>query len=126
MITKAVYDILIWHVWVYLFISFHYRELEGRSYVFLDRGQIELRGFGYLQTYYLIGSETLSDDDLIGRAKSITNDVTYINEGTVNAPFGKGNKVHPVEENPSSGGNTINQIPLLYLRAHVVLSISYI
>ena len=43
-----------------------------------ERGKIELRGYGTLGTYFLVGNENANIEDLIGRSKQ---DVTYINEG---------------------------------------------
>ncbi|XP_060563345.1 guanylate cyclase soluble subunit beta-2-like [Ruditapes philippinarum] len=80
-----------------------YRALQNKSFVFVDRGKIELRGYGPLQTYFLVRNEGATDDELIGRSKFGNQDITYINEGKVDTPFVKGNKVHPANESPSSG-----------------------
>lgn len=84
--------------------STHFSALKNKGYIFHDRGKIELRGYGPLETYYLINNELATDDELIGRPKFANEDITFINEGKVDTPFVKGSKVHPANESPSSGG----------------------
>ena len=84
-----------------------FRALQNKGFVFADRGKIELRGYGPLQTYFLIRNDGATDDELIGRSKFGNQDITYINEGKVDTPFVKGNRVHPANESPSSGGNDV-------------------
>lgn len=55
-----------------------YRALKGKGYSLEERGKIELRGYGTLGTYYLVGNENASIEDIAGRTKQ---EVSYINEG---------------------------------------------
>ncbi|XP_071165575.1 guanylate cyclase soluble subunit beta-2-like [Mytilus edulis] len=55
-----------------------YRALKGKGYSLEERGKIELRGYGTLGTYYLLGNENASIEDIAGRTKQ---EVSYINEG---------------------------------------------
>lgn len=52
--------------------------MKGKGYSLEERGKIELRGYGTLGTYYLVGNENASIEDIAGRTKQ---EVSYINEG---------------------------------------------
>lgn len=78
----------------------------NKGFTLEERGKIELRGYGLLETYFLIKNNNATEDDLIGRPKYGNQDITYINEGKMEAtPFDKHNKIYPaMNESPSSGG----------------------
>ncbi|WAR27242.1 GCYB2-like protein [Mya arenaria] len=90
--------------------------LKDKGYQFEARGKIDLRGYGPLETYFLVKNDLFSDEELIGRSHG-NQEVTYINEGKVEATFAKQNKVHPLTTSPPSG-------VLLYLRYRLTPGLS--
>ena len=94
----------------YLFIFFFFlfnRALQNKGFKFEDRGSIELKGYGPINTYFLLKNECVSDGELLGRRHRGCDgnaDIIFVDEGKQEVRFDKCNKVHPWNENPSSGG----------------------
>jgi len=79
-----------------------FRLLQGNGYQFQSRGLIELRGFGLLETYFLLKNDLITDEDLIG--PPVTQEMTYVNESKMDSPFSRNNKIHPLAEASFSVG----------------------
>ncbi|KAL4219763.1 hypothetical protein ACF0H5_020177 [Mactra antiquata] len=75
--------------------------LQNKPFAFEERGEIELRGYGPLKTYFLKRKESVPKEP--PGLNDGHPEITYINEGKLDTPFVKTNKVHPANESPSSG-----------------------
>ncbi|KAK3604650.1 hypothetical protein CHS0354_007193 [Potamilus streckersoni] len=78
--------------------------LVNKGFSFDERGEVELRGYGLLSTYFLIRNNSASDEDLIGRGKYGNTDISVISQGKQDSPFGRKNKVQPTNDDCSFGG----------------------
>ncbi|KAH3811328.1 hypothetical protein DPMN_139739 [Dreissena polymorpha] len=79
-----------------------YQILVNKGFSFEKRGKIELRGYGMLETYFLLKNDILSEDDLLGRSHN-NPEVMYINEGRVaGLAYARNNRVYPIAESTSS------------------------
>ncbi|KAK3095852.1 hypothetical protein FSP39_020028 [Pinctada imbricata] len=86
-----------------------YSAIKSRGFTIEERGKTELRGYGALNTYFLVANEHATDDDLCGRPRIGTQEISFINEGKEEKPsFDKKNK--KAVQTPSSGSKNPRKI----------------
>ena len=89
----------------FLHTLLHCSAIKSRGFTVEERGKTDLRGYGPLNTYFLLANEHATDDDLCGRPRIGTQEISFINEGKEEKPsFDKKHK--KAVQTPSSGGKS--------------------
>lgn len=73
------------------FLNLTPRELKDAGFNIQERGQIEVKGKGLMTTYFLLGSQLVSEDSIMGRKNGGT--CLYIKDLQGQSTMGKGEKM---------------------------------